>query len=501
MRSRPPFRETDGAPDGGERALRAGGAMRRARTVTLRAAALAPGLRAVLPALALTGCAFGAGGLPGSGTMDGGAAHPPSSDLQTNVGEADDSAAATGQDPGARVGPGLPGSRRSPSERLVVGAILPMSGSPSNREYARLFLEGVEVAVARARREGFGVEFVVEDNQGTPSGTVRGLSALLARGAEAVLGPLADGNLDAVARAAPERMAVLSPTAARLPEGRPGVYSLGMGDPGAGSELARALAAAGHTNAVAIHPLNPAQTLEADAFAEAFLAAGGIVRRRIAYAPGTTTFGEQLAEAHALRPEVLAVIAPPEDIEMLAPQIAFYGLDTLGLQVAGTSGWTTASVLESVAPRHTDGVISVSTLPPVDGPNPGTDFVAAYEERYRRTLRSSVPAAGFDLFRLAVDAWQRSSPASGGIAAAIASTERFAGATGAWSLEEGRLVREFHAVRIREGGLRPLDSGEPLPESRETSPSANAGGTGARAQLSGVDGFLRFAGQRGRAGR
>ncbi len=470
----------------------------RAGAVSVRVAT--PRSHAALLALALAGCVLGGGGPSRSGAPGEAAVPVPPGDPPTNAGAAGDSAAAAGQGSGAPDAAEVP-PRRSPSERLVIGAILPVTGSPSNREYARLFLEGVEVAATLARREGFRVEFVVEDNQGTPSGTVRSLSALLARGAEAVLGPLAEGNLDAVARAVPEGVAVLSPTASRLPEGRPGVYSLGMGDPGAGSALARALAATGHSDAVAIHPLRPVHSLQADAFADAFLATGGIVRRRIAYEPGTTTFGEQLAETRSLGPEALVVIAPPEDIELLAPQIAFYGLDTLGIQVAGTSGWATPSVLESVEPRHTDGVIAVSTLSPGDAPNPGTDFVTAYEEHFRRTLRSPVPASGFDLFRLAVDAWQRSSPASGGIAAAIAATEGFAGATGAWSLEDGRLAREFHPVRIRDRRLHPLESDEPPRQSRRPPPSAHAGWREAIAQRSAAGRPSRSVGERGTTAR
>ncbi len=338
------------------------------------------------------------------------------------------------------------------SDPLVVGAILPVTGSPSSREYARLFLEGVEVALAEARRDGFAVELIVEDNLGTPSGSVRSLSALVARGASVILGPLTVDALDAVARAAPADIAFLSPTAARLPTGRTGVYSMGMGDPGAGRALARALIATGHTHAVTIHPARSAQIIEADAFAESFRAAGGIVPRQIVYSPGTTTFEAQLDTVRTLHPGVLVVIAPPEDIELLAPQISFYELDDLGLQVAGTAGWTASSVLESVAARHTDSVIAVSTLQPGDAPG----FVAAYEQYFRRTLRSPVPAAGFDLFRLAVDAWQRRAPRPGGIIAAMAATERFAGATGTWSFGSGRLVREFHPVRIRNRALHPL---------------------------------------------
>ena len=288
---------------------------------------------------------------------------------------------------------------------LVIGAVLPLSGSPSNREYTRLFMEGVEVAAELARRAGWRVEFLVEDNRGTPSGSERGVSALVSRGAVAILGPLAAGNMESAVRAAPGTVAFLSPTARRLPFGRRGVYSMGAGDPGAGRALAAAVRRAGYREAVVVHPRSPGEALEADAFQDAFGDSGGLVRRRMQYEPGTTTFDVELKEVEAVVPQVLVVAAPAADVELLAPQIAFYGLDTLDIQVAGTEAWTTPAVLEAVVRRHTDSVISVSASDPRGVFDAAAPFVQAYEQHFRRTLVSPVPAAGFDLFRMALAAY------------------------------------------------------------------------------------------------
>ena len=184
----------------------------------------------------------------------------------------------------------------------------------------------------------------------------------------------------------PRNVPFFSPTARYLPIGRRGVYSLGAGDPGAGFALAEAVADLGYSDAVVIHPRSAGERLEAVAFQEAFAASGGIVRRRIPYQPGTTTFEEPLTEVMLLAPSLLVIVAPPDDVELLAPQIAFFGLDELGLQVAGTAAWTAPSVIELVARRHTDGVIALSTVPPGTVREPPADFVNAYERRFRRSL-------------------------------------------------------------------------------------------------------------------
>lgn len=343
-------------------------------------------------------------------------------------------------------------SRLLPAQ-LTVGAILPISGSPSNREYARLFLEGVEVAAAQARGAGVNVELVVEDNLGAPSASVRAASTLVARGAIAVLGPLSDDNMESVARTLPGNVALLSPTARTFPTWRAGIYSMRTGDPGAGRTLAEAVAGMGYTDAVMIHPDSPEETLEAQAFDETFAAAGGIVRRRFAYAPGTTTFDLELMRVDSLLPELLVVAAPPADVELLAPQIAFFGLDTLDIQVAGTGAWTSPAVLESVARRHTDLVIAVSTSLPDADHDPAAEFVAAYEAHFRRTLRSPIPATGYDLFRMVLDAYGEGHRSARNLVAAMDRLRSFAGATGTYSFVDGRLAREYFPVRIYEGML------------------------------------------------
>lgn len=352
--------------------------------------------------------------------------------------------------------PVRPVAGRAPSTDLLIGAVLPISGSPSNRRYARLFIEGLETGALLARRSGVNVEVAVEDNLGTASGSARGVEALLARGALAVIGPLDADNVRAAVVAAPRDLAFFSPTAGQLPYGRRGVYSMAAGDPGAGRTLARALWDLGHAHAVIIHPRSSRESVEMDAFRLAFLSLGGVVRRRIRYDPGETTFEDDLTQAKALAPSVLVVAAPPADVELLAPQIAFFGLDEIELQVAGTAGWTDPRVVEGVARRHTDGVIAVSATPPGEASEPPPEFVEAYETLFQRSLTSTIPAAGFDLLRMAVDAHREGARTPGEVIAALEALGPFEGVTGTYSFADGRLTRRFHPVRILGGALHPL---------------------------------------------
>jgi len=376
-------------------------------------------------------------------------------------------------DPGeAEPGPraGNPGESAAD---LVIGAVLPVSGSPSLREYAHLFIEGLRTAVLLARESGLNVELLVEDNEGTASGSVRGTSALVTRDALAILGPLDADNLRAAARAAPRELAFFSPTARRVPYGRGGVYSMAAGDPEAGRALARAVSRLGFANAVIVHPRSPGEGVEMDAFQRAFVSLGGVVSRRIRYPPGTTTFEQSLMEVKSLAPSLLIVAAPPSDVELLAPQIAFFGLDEMDLQVAGTTGWTAPSVIERVARRHTDSVIALSTVPPGVVPEPSPEFVAAYEALFRRSLNSRVPATGFDLLRMALGAYREGAERPAEVAAGLERIGLFEGSTGTYSFADGRLSRQYFPVRIFQGALHPVGADPPpIPPSGDRVPKS-----------------------------
>lgn len=342
------------------------------------------------------------------------------------------------------------------STELLIGVVLPVSGSPSNRRYANLFIDGLEVGALLARQQGLDVEVVVEDNRGTASGSARGVDVLVARGALAIIGPLDADNVGAAVRAAPREVAFFSPTASQLPYGRSGVYSLAAGDPEAGSTLAQALWDLGYAAVVILHPRSPRESVEMDAFERAFLSLGGFVRRRIRYQPGTTTFEEYLTQAKALNPPVLLVAAPPADLELLAPQIAFFGLDEMEVQVAGTAGWTAPLVVEGVDRRHTDSVIAVSTTPPGEVRQPPPEFVGAYEAHFRRSLNSMIPVAGFELLSMALVAYREGARSSGEVMATLEELEPFEGVTGTYSFTGGRITRQFYPVRILGGRLHPL---------------------------------------------
>ena len=357
------------------------------------------------------------------------------------------------------------------SASLVLGAVLPLSGSPTNRTYAERFLEGVQIALQLAETQGMRPRLIVEDNQGTVEGTELAIRSLEDQGVLAVIGPLLDENVTAAASARFDLTAVLSPTGQSGRDEASGVYSLAALDPGAATTLAEALRDLGYDEAALVHSDAPDQSAEAQTFSAAFSESGGRILTSIGYAPGTTYFEEAMLEVEALQPPLLVLAIPESDVEILVPQVSFFGLDTLDIDVAGTAPFTEPQVLNSVANRHTDRMVSVASFPPGAESTLFMEFVDAYEQEFRRTLRSPIPAVGFDLVQMILAAYGSGVRTNGDLVAALERMEHVPGVTGTYGVTGGQIVREYFPVRIFERELLPADSIIPKPERPTPIPS------------------------------
>ncbi len=106
----------------------------------------------------------------------------------------------------------------------------------------------------------------------------------------------------------------------------------------------------------------------------------------------------------AILPAGMFLPLQPGDIQLFAPQITFYGMDTLGVQILGTSGWTDPAVVQEVDSRHTDGVVAATARLTQDETEAFRHFREAYEAQFHKTLRNDVPAYGYDAAALVLEA-------------------------------------------------------------------------------------------------
>ncbi len=381
------------------------------------------------------------------------------------VGAEDEARAIAGAS--LELAPGASASRRATdvidgtvSESLdvtaIIGGILPVFGSPAVSRLAREIAEGVEVALAVEEGESTRpVHFVTIEDATGPEEITSAVAQLEEQNAAGMIGPLQDGELPAAARSRTTPMPIVTPTARMIPEGVAGVYSLNGIDPNAGAALAALVLSRDVGEAVAVHTDSPEMREEFGWFSSAYTEGGGRISGVLTYPPGATGFREQMFEIIEMAPEGLVLILPPGDVELVAPQIAFYGVDELvGLRIFGNQSWTSEALLQSVQARSTEGVFSVTSWAVAGAYGPGwQSFVEAYEEHFQRSLRSPAAALGYDAARLLL----RAARAAGGDPTATA--EAFeeivghVGATGLISVTDGRIRRSFVPVRIENRSL------------------------------------------------
>ncbi len=338
---------------------------------------------------------------------------------------------------------------------LVLGTILPRSEVPPGLLQAgEWILEGIQVALEEFQDElPRPVQLEVLDDQGTPLGGREAVASLQAAGAFGALGLLTQDLLDEAAEARRGEFPLLSPFSFIPPEEAEGVYSLSGPDPGGARMVARMAWDLGLESVAVVRPETQEARVDTRAFREEYEALGGLVPREIVFDSGGTFFQPQFQEVEAILPDGLFLPLAPRDIQLLAPQVTFFGLDTLGVQLLGTSGWTDEGIVQEVESRHTDGVIAATVRLTQDETEAFKHFREAYEAYYQKTLRSQVPAFGYDAAALILTALKIGPRNAAELAAAMEEIENFPGATGNLSVDRGWVTREPLLVRIQDHEL------------------------------------------------
>ncbi len=361
---------------------------------------------------------------------------------------------------------------------LELAMLLPFGGPPGLAEFAQLIAEGVEVAAVEMSEALLDVRITSVDDQGDPALTrvlVRELEDSSIRG---MVGFLEDTSLEIAGRARQIGVPLVSPTARSASRAGAGVYSLEGPDPVAAAEMARYASEYGYTRIAVLHSQSSESVQEADAFMDMARSLDLPIVGRYAYQVGATFFGEEIIEAQntlraaeiaalgleeddtldveMLEPVALFLPIPPEDVEFIAPQIVHYGLDTLAIDILGTSGWTDPQVLETVDLRHTTGVVATSSVGRPEDRNTFIQFREAYERHFQRSLISAVPALGYDTALLLIEGLKGGAESLEEIRIAIEGLHDIEGAAGIYSLVDGRILRRTEVVYIDEGILLPI---------------------------------------------
>lgn len=339
---------------------------------------------------------------------------------------------------------------------IVVGAILPRSGPPYLVHYADLVLQGIRIALAQDSADGGpDVRFVVADDGGDPNNDGTDVQQLASQGAVAVVGPLLSEGLVAAAQARPDPvLPLVSPTATASMATLANVYTLNGPDVGGARALGRYAAAYGLLNVAILYPGVAKYEADVRAFTQAFDSLGGHIVASVPYDSGATTFADWIQPLVADSPQAIYVPTSERDVRQLAPQLRYYGLDTLVTRVLGNETWTTQGSRRVLIEAGLNGVIATTPLLQSSPEVAWQDFVQRYEQRYRRTLDNPYPALGYDALRLIL----RAIPGGGGaqgVASRLAATQNMTAATGVISIVDGQVHRQPFVVVIHGHVLDP----------------------------------------------
>ncbi|MFW6080195.1 MAG: ABC transporter substrate-binding protein [Gemmatimonadota bacterium] len=377
---------------------------------------------------------------------------------------------------GRRAGPAAAAAR--------IGVVLPLSGSPYLTRYGELVLEGLRVAeTAHLERGGRPVELVVRDGLGNPDRSARLVTELEREGVVGIIGPLLDGTVRAAALARRDpSLVIVSPTAMADPGGLPNVYTVNRDDTRGADTVAEYLLRSGFRRVATLHARQDPYDRKARAFMRAMMRGGGYYVDRVPYDSGTTTFAEPMRELADSRPQAIYIPASARDVRQIAPQLAYYGLDTLGIQIVGDRAWADSVVRREIEARYLEAVIASTPLPENDRAVGWADFVAGFEGRYQRSLDNRFPALGHDAAVLLFAALAERS----GFASTFDVSRRFReledvrGATGLMSIRAGEVTRRPFIVRIVDGQAPPAPPPEEVipPPLWMTTEPASADSTG-----------------------
>ena len=372
----------------------------------------------------------------------------------------------------------LPEASPDEAKVLEIATLLPFGGPPGLAEFAQLIAEGVEIAAVELSEPLLDVRITSLDDQGDPALTGILIGDLEDSSIRGVIGFLEDSSLEIAGNARQIAVPLVSPTARSASRAGAGVYSLEGPDPVAAEEMARYAFEYGYTRIAVLHSQSSESVQEANAFEEMSRTLGLSVVGRYAYQVGATSFAEEIIGAqNALRaaeiaalgleeddtldvellePVALFVPIPSEDVEFVAPQVVHYGLDTLAIDILGTSGWTDSQVLETVDLRHTTGVVATASVGHAEDRNTSIQFREAYERHFQRSLISGVPALGYDTALLLIEGLKGGAESPEEIRIAIEGLREIEGAAGVYSLVDGRILRLTEVVYIDEGILLPV---------------------------------------------
>ena len=332
-----------------------------------------------------------------------------------------------------------------------IGLLAPLSGR--YQIYGEAFREGARLAVSRYNAERSTVFSLIEaDTRGEPVQAALAARRLIQEArvsaliGEVLSNPTVAAAVEANARGVP----LLSPaaTAEDIQAVGDWVFQNRISSEAQALALARvAITELLGARLAVLYPKQGDGEQLARLFEETIDALGGEIVASVAYEVGATDFGDVLDEIRIAQPELLFLPGEVEQLILLVPQLAFYGIDALLL---GNDAWNSSRLARQGGPGL-EGAVFPSDLLLKRDRTLYRDFQRLYEARFASGVRP-VAARGFLGTMLLLEILGEGSQTPAAIRDALAERTAAHG--------DARARREALAEQVT---LMTLQSGEILP--------------------------------------
>jgi len=363
----------------------------------------------------------------------------------------------------------VPAANAQQIPKLVVGAVIPMTGSlaPFGLE-AR---QGMELALDdfRARNEAFGakVEILFEDNASLPSQAEAAAKKLLEKSHAHIL-------IGAVTAAATTSVAAVADTARRPliapvspPTGavrsREWVWSMALGDREQGVAVAKFAAQSRNWRRALIVQANGKPLAAfASGFETGFAALGGVVMANLTLEASLNAQAKQLENWLAQNadpgtaPDMILLAATATPAAKLIRLLRERGVKT---PIVGSDTWDTPGFVAQFGKSRIGDTMLVSAYSAAAGEHATTAFATSFRQRFQRDP-GSVAAHFHDAMVILLNAFVRGRMTlPQPLAKALRESIDIAGAAGVWSLTGGESpIRSAYVMSIIGGGTVKLES-------------------------------------------
>ena len=322
---------------------------------------------------------------------------------------------------------------------INIGIVLPLTGRAAS--HGEDIMGGINLALDELNSSGGingnKVKLIIEDNLSTPDGSVAALKKLLdINKVPVVIGPVASGNMLAMAPIAESNKTVLiSPGASspKLSEAGDYIFRNSLLATPQGKAIARyCKETLGLVNVAVLFIDDETGRGYKKAFVEEFKALGGNVLIVDSYDKRGSDFRAQLSKIKEVNPEAIYVPSIPSTFGLILRQAKELGIKTQFLANYGIEG----EALLTAAGDAAEGIIYTSI--PIS-----EQFKKNFENKYGRKPTIGAPL-GYDTFQVTAEAIRIGGDTSDGIKNALYSIRNFKGATGKVSFDSnGDAMKEI----------------------------------------------------------